>query len=92
MPENLYTLGDDHTYITLNDRPGTYAGSPGAAIIDLGNNRPRPSNIDLTNGSDNDRVMSNAMRMKNLTDPASYSKDKLVEILQNANIFHVGLP
>ena len=28
-PENLYTLGDDHTYTTLNERPGTYAGLPG---------------------------------------------------------------
>ena len=35
-PENLYTLGDDHTHTTLNERPGTYAGSPGAAMIDLG--------------------------------------------------------
>ena len=34
-PENLYTLGDDHTYTTLNDCPGTYAGSPGAAMIEL---------------------------------------------------------
>ena len=78
-PENLYTLGDDHTYTTLNERPGTYAGSPGAAMIDLGKNRTRPSNIDLTNGSDDDSIMSNMTSMTNLTDPAAYSKDKLVE-------------
>ena len=48
-PENLHTLGDDHTYTTLNVRPGTYTGLPGAAMIDLGKNRLRPSNIDLTN-------------------------------------------
>ena len=24
-PENLYTLGDDHTYTMLNERPGMYA-------------------------------------------------------------------
>ena len=46
-PENLYTLGDDHTYTTLNERPGTCAGSPVPAMIDLGKNRPRPSNIDV---------------------------------------------
>ena len=68
-PENLFTLGDDHTYTTLNDRSGTYAGSPGAAMIDLGKNRPRPSNIDLINGSDDDSVMSNVTSMKILTDP-----------------------
>ena len=84
--ENLYTLGDDHTYTTLNVRPGTYAGSPGAAMIDLGKNRPRPSTIDLTNGSDDDSVMSNVMSMKFLTDPAAYSKDELVEMLHNARI------
>ena len=85
-PENLYTLGDDHTYTTLDERPGTYAGSPGAAMIDLGKNRPRPSNIDLINGSDNDIVMSNVTSMTNLTDPNAYSKDELVEMLINARI------
>ena len=85
-PENLYTLGDDHTYTTLNERQGTYAGSPGAAMIDLGKNRMRPSNIDLINGSDDDSVMSNVTSMKFSTDPTDYSKDELVEMLQNARI------
>ena len=85
-PENFYTLRDDHTYTTLNDRPGTYAGSPGAAMIDLGKNRLRPSNIDIINGSDDDSVMSNITSMTNLTDPTACSKDELVEILQNARI------
>ena len=86
LPENLYTLGDDHTYKMLNERPGTYAGSPYAAMIDLGKNGPRPSNIDLTNRSDGGSVMSNVTSMKNLTDPAAYSKDELAEMLQNASI------
>ena len=30
--------------------------------------------------------MSNVTSMTNLTDPAAYSKDKLVEILQNARV------
>ena len=25
-PEKIYTLGDDHTYTMLNERPGTYTG------------------------------------------------------------------
>ena len=81
-----YTLGDDHTYTTLNERPGTYAGSPGAAMIELGKNKLRPSNIGLINGSDDDSVMSNFTSMTNLTDPTAYSKEKLVEMLQNARI------
>ena len=85
-PENIYTLGDDHTYTTFNEVPGTHAGLPGASMIDLGKNRPRPSNIDLNNGSDDGSVMSNVTSMTNLTDPAAYSKDELVEILQNARI------
>ena len=87
-PENLYTLVYDHTYTTLNERPGTYAGSLGAAMIDLGKNRLRPSNIDLTNGSNDDSVMSNVTIMTNLTDPTAYSKDELVKMLQNARISH----
>ena len=47
-------------------------------MIDMGKNRPRPSNIDITKGSDGDSVMSNMTSMKILTDPAAYSKDKLV--------------
>ena len=55
-------------------------------MIDLGKNRLTPSNIDLINGSDDDSVMSNVTSMTNLTDPTSYSKDELVEMLQNALI------
>ena len=55
-------------------------------MIDLGKKRLRTSNIDLTNRSDDDSVMSNVKCMKNLTDPAAYSKDELVEMLQNALI------
>ena len=55
-------------------------------MIDLGKKRPRPSNIDLINGSDDDSVMSNVTSMTNLTDPAAYSKDELVGMLQNARI------
>ena len=55
-------------------------------MIDLGKNRPRPSNIYLTNRSDDDSVMYNVTIMTNLNDPATYSKDKIVEMLQNARI------
>ena len=74
-------MGDDRTYTTLNERPGTYAGSPGTAVIGLGKKRLRPSNIGLINGSDDDSVMSNVTSMTNLTDPTAYSKDELVEML-----------
>ena len=35
-PEDIYKLDDDHTYKTLNERPGTYKGSPGAETLDMG--------------------------------------------------------
>ena len=85
-PENLYTLVYDHTYTTLNERPGTYAGSPGAVMIDLGKNRLRSSNIDPINIIEDGSVMSNVTSMTNLTDPTAYSKDELVEMLKNARI------
>ena len=35
-PEDIYDIDNcDHTFTTLNERPGTYDGSPGAARIDL---------------------------------------------------------
>ena len=86
MPENIYTLGDDHTYTTLNESPGMHSGSPGAAMIDLGKNRLRPSNIDLITRNENYSVMSNVMSMTKLTDSTAYSKYELVEMLQNACI------
>ena len=55
-------------------------------MIGLGKNRLRPSNIDIINRSDDDNVMSNVTSMKNLTVPTTYTKNKLVEILQNARI------
>ena len=55
-------------------------------MIGLGKNRPRPFNIDLTNVSDDDSDRSNVTSMKNLTDPTAYSKEELVEMLQNARI------
>ena len=42
-------------------------------MIDLGKNRPRLSNIDVINESDDDSVMSNVTSMTNLTDPTAYS-------------------
>ena len=85
-PENLYTLEDNHTYTMLNERPGTYTGSPGAAKLDLGNNRPRPSRIDMSTDSDNESVMSNVKSLTNMTDPDDYTKGELVELLREARI------
>ena len=85
-PENLYTLGDNHTYTTLNERRGTYVGSPGAAKLDLGKNRPRPSRIDISTDSDNESVMSNVINLTNMTDPDDYTKGELVELLREARI------
>ena len=63
-PKNLYQLGDDHTYTTLNEHPGTYAGSPGAATIDLGKNKPRPSQIDFDDDSDDESILSSSKSIR----------------------------
>ena len=43
-PKNMLTLGGERTYTTLDEQVGTYAGSPGAATLDLGRSRTKPGN------------------------------------------------
>ena len=59
-PEDIYKLDDDHTYKTLNERPGTYKGLPGAATLDLGKVKAKPKEVDLTREEDHMSVMTNA--------------------------------
>ena len=59
-PEDIYKLDDDHTYKTLNERPGTYKGSPGAETLDLGKVKEKPKEVDLTREEDEMSVMTNA--------------------------------
>ena len=85
-PKNIYQLGDDHTYTTRNERPGTYADLPGAATIDLGKNKPRPSRIDFEEDSDEESILSNVTNMSILTAPKDYMREERIETLQNSRI------
>ena len=79
-PEDIYKLDDDHTYKTLNDRPGKYKGSPGAPTLDLEKEKARPKEIDLTGEGDDMSVMTNASHY------SQKSREKLIEMLSLAKI------
>ena len=81
-PENVFTLGDEHTYKTLDERTGKYAGSPGAATLDLGRNRMKPARVDVEDNDDEVSVMSNGTNYTNMTEPEEYSKEELCEMLR----------
>ena len=58
-PENVYDLDKEHTYKTLAERPGRYAGSPGAATVDLSSKKEKPKVIDVDNDNGEMSVLSN---------------------------------
>ena len=79
-PEDIHKLDDDHTYNTPNERPGTYKGSPGAPILDLGKEKGRPKEVDLTGEGDDMSVMTNASNY------SQKSREELIEMLRLAKI------
>ena len=83
-PEDIYKLDDDHTYKTLNKRPGTYKGSPGAETLDLGKVKEKPKEVDLTREEDEMSVMTNA------TNFSQKSREELIEMLREAKISNKG--
>ena len=80
--EDIYQLDkDDHTYATLDERPGTYDGSPGAARLDLGrSNQERPA-VEVIEDNDDD-----ASNVSNLTGISDYSKRDLYNKLKELEI------
>jgi hypothetical protein len=81
-PENVFTLGDERTYTTLDERVGTYAGSPGAATLDLGRNRMKPARVDVDDNDNDVSVMSSGTNFTNMTEPEEYSKEELCLMLR----------
>ena len=72
-PEEIYQLDkDDHTYATLNERPGTYDGSPGAARLDLGRSDQELPEVEIIEDNDDD-----GSNVSNLTGITDYSKRDL---------------
>ena len=78
-PEDVYKLVDDHTYKTLNERPGRYKGTPGAATINLGSEK-EPGVIDVDADEDNMSRVS-AMTWVSKDDLKDLSKDDLIQML-----------
>jgi hypothetical protein len=78
-PEDVYNLDDDHTFKTLNERPGKYKGTPGAATINLGKEKG-PGVIDVDADEDNMSRVS-AMTGMSKDDLITLSKDDLIQML-----------
>lgn len=88
-PDDIYQIDDEeHTYTTLNDCPGTYAGSPGAVRLDLGRSNQEPVQLEVSGKNDDD-----ASNLRNLTGISDYSlrdlynKCKQLEITIQAQKF-----
>ena len=81
-PEEIYQLDkDDHTYATLNERPGTYDGSPGAARLDLGRSDQELPEVEIIEDNDDD-----GSNVSNLTGITDYSKRDLYKKLKEMEI------
>ena len=81
-PEDIYDIDDcDHTYTTLNERPGTYDGSPGAARLNLGRPGQEQPEVELKEDSDDERS-----EVSNLTNISNYSKRDLYDKLKELEI------
>ena len=74
--EDVFNLGDNHIFKTLNKRPGKYAGSSGAVIINLGNKK-RPGIINVNKDDDH---------MSGVTGILVVSKDKLIGMSKDDSI------
>ena len=78
-PEDVYNLDDDHTFKTLNERPGKCKGTPGAATINLGSEKT-PGVIGVDADEDNTSRVS-AMTRVLKDDLMGLSKDDLIQML-----------
>ena len=79
-PEDIYQIDkDDHTYHTLNERAGTYDGSPGAVRLNLGEGREE-NDVEILDADDDASCVSN---LTNITD---YSKRDLYNKIKEMQI------
>ena len=86
-PEDIYQIDhDDHTYHTLNERPGTYDGSPGEVRLDLGKGKGN-NEVEILEEGDDDRSF-----VSNLTNITDYSKRDLYNKLKEMQITQANQP
>ena len=79
-PEDIYQIDqDDHTYHTLNERPGTYNGSPGAVRLDLGKGREE-NDVEILDADDDNSCVSNLMNITDYSKRDLYNKIKEMQI------------
>ena len=83
--EKTFKFDDEHSYTTLNEKPGAYAGSPGAAVFQVGA-RNKPEAVECSRDKEEEvSVMSAASGLS--THPNKVlSREELLETMKNANI------
>ena len=81
-PEDIYQIdANAHTYHTLNERPGTYDGSPGAVRLDFGQSGREKNKAVIIDGEGDDGSC-----VSNLTNITDYSKRDLYNKLKEMEI------
>ena len=83
-PEDIYQIdADAHTYHTLNERPGTYDGTPGAVRLDLGQSGREENEAVIIDGEgDEGSCVSNLKNISDYSKRDLYKKLKEMEIAQ----------
>ena len=84
-PEDVCNLDNDHTFKTLNKRPGKYKGTPGATTIALGGDKT----VGVIDGDADDDNMSRASAMTGVSkdNVIGLSKDGLIQMsIKKGNI------
>ena len=80
-PEDIYQIDhDDHTYYTLNERPGTYDGSPGEVRLDLGKGKGNDEVEILEEGDDARSFVSKLTNTTDYSERDLYNKLKEMQI------------
>ena len=67
--EKVFKLDDDHSFKTLNEKPGAYEGSPGAAVFQVGG-KGKPDAVECNRDKEEEfslmSAVSGTSRQKNL--------------------------
>ena len=84
--ENMFQLNDEHLFITLNEKPGAYEGSLGAAVFHAGG-RNKPETVECGGDKeDNISMVSDASGKSTPSEPITPSREDVLEMMKRANI------
>ena len=79
-------MDDDHSFKTLNEKPGAYEGSPGAAVFQVGG-KSKPEAVEYNRDKKEEvDLMSAASGLSAHQKSFVPSKEELLEMMWKANI------